>query len=271
MASETIFILLFIVATAVAVIVRRLHIPYTVGLVIAGLVLGFVHALKAPNLSKELLFTIFLPGLLFEAAFHIDFSDFWRNRVTVFSLAVPGVIAAILLTTFILTTVMRDLAFVTRFNWRYALVFGALIAATDPIAVVALFKSLGTPKRLSILMEGESLLNDGTGIVFFTLSLSLVAGTQIDTGGLVLDFIRIVGMGLIVGLSVGLVVSLLIRQIDDAMIEITLTTIAAYGAFAAADQFAYSGVIATVTAGMVCGNFGARTGMSPSTRISVET
>ena len=173
MASETIFILLFIVATAVAVIVRRLHIPYTVGLVIAGLVLGFVHALKAPNLSKELLFTIFLPGLLFEAAFHIDFSDFWRNRVTVFSLAVPGVIAAILLTTFILTTVMRDLAFVTRFNWRYALVFGALIAATDPIAVVALFKSLGAPKRLSILMEGESLLNDGTGIVFFTLSFTL--------------------------------------------------------------------------------------------------
>ncbi|MEJ2050095.1 MAG: cation:proton antiporter, partial [Calditrichota bacterium] len=103
MPSETIFILLFIVATAVAIAVRRLHIPYTVGLVIAGLLLGFIHALQAPHLSKELLFTIFLPGLLFEAAFHINFSDFWRNRVTVFSLAVPGVIAATALTTIILT------------------------------------------------------------------------------------------------------------------------------------------------------------------------
>jgi CPA1 family monovalent cation:H+ antiporter len=271
MPSETIFILLFIVATAVAIAVRRLHIPYTVGLVIAGLMLGFIHALQAPHLSKELLFTIFLPGLLFEAAFHINFSDFWRNRVTVFSLAVPGVIAATALTTIILTAVVQDLPFVSSFNWRYALVFGALIAATDPIAVVAMFKSLGAPKRLGILMEGESLLNDGTGIVFFTLSLSILAGTRINAGSLVLDFVRIAGMGIIVGLAVGLAISQIIRQIDDAMIEITLTTIAAYGAFAAADQFGYSGVIATVTAGMVCGNYGARTGMSPSTRISVET
>jgi CPA1 family monovalent cation:H+ antiporter len=271
MPSETIFILLFIVATAVAIGIRYVHIPYTVGLVIAGLILGFVHALKAPNLSKELLFTIFLPGLLFEAAFHIDFKDFWRNRVTIFSLAVPGVIAATALTTLILTAVVRDLPFVKSFHWQYALVFGALIAATDPIAVIAMFKNLGAPKRLSILMEGESLLNDGTGIVFFTLSLSILAGSDIEVSGLAVDFIKIVGMGIIVGLAIGLAVSQVIRQIDDPMIEITLTTIAAYGAFATADQLGYSGVIATVTAGMVCGNYGARTGMSPSTRISVET
>ncbi|MEJ2721824.1 MAG: Na+/H+ antiporter, partial [bacterium] len=245
--------------------------PYTVGLVLAGLLLGFVHAFEAPYLSKELLFAVFLPGLLFEAAFHIDFVDFWRNRMTVFSLAVPGVIAAIGVTTVVLSSVVQDFASPESFDWRYALVFGALIAATDPIAVVAIFKNLGAPKRLSILMEGESLLNDGTGIVFFTLSLSIVAGAQVGAGGLALDFIRIAGMGTVVGLAVGLAVSQVIKQLDDPMIEITLTTIAAYGAFAAAEQFGYSGVIATVTAGMICGNYGARTGMSPSTRISVET
>ncbi len=107
--------------------------------------------------------------------------------------------------------------------------------------------------------------------MFFTLSLSILTGTQISAGGLVFDFIRIVGMGLIVGLAVSLAVSQVIKQIDDPMIEITFTTVAAYGAFAAADQFGYSGVIATVTSGMLYGNYGARTGMSPSTRISVET
>jgi CPA1 family monovalent cation:H+ antiporter len=271
MANETVFLVLFIVATTVAIAARRLRIPYTVGLVLAGLLLGIVHAFQAPQLTKALLFSIFLPGLLFEAAFHLDFREFWRNRVSLLSLAVPGVVAATALTTVILTPIAATLHVVSGFHWHYALVFGALIAATDPIAVVAMFKSLGAPKRLNVLMEGESLLNDGTGIVFFTLSLSLVAGQQVAVGGLALDFITIVGMGLIIGTAAGLAVSQVIRQVDDPMIEITLTTIAAYGAFVAAEHFRYSGVIATVTAGMFCGNYGARTGMSPSTRVAVET
>jgi CPA1 family monovalent cation:H+ antiporter len=271
MANETIFLVLFIVATTVAIAARRLRIPYTVGLVLAGILLGVVHAFQAPQLTKDLLFSLFLPGLLFEAAFHLDFREFWRNRVSILSLAVPGVVAATALTTVILTPIVEALHVVAGFHWHYALVFGALIAATDPIAVVAMFKSLGAPKRLKVLMEGESLLNDGTGIVFFTLSLSLVSGHHVAAGGLVLDFISIVGMGLIIGTAVGLAVSQVIRQVDDPMIEITLTTIAAYGAFVAAEHLQYSGVIATVTAGMFCGNYGARTGMSPSTRVAVET
>lgn len=271
MANETVFLVLFIVATTVAIVARRLRIPYTVGLVLAGILLGIVQAFQAPQLTKALLFSIFLPGLLFEAAFHLDFREFWRNRVSILSLAVPGVVAATALTTVILTPSVATLHVVSDFHWHYALVFGALIAATDPIAVVAMFKSLGTPKRLNVLMEGESLLNDGTGIVFFTLSLSLVAGNQVVAGGLALDFIRIVGMGVIIGTAVGLAISQVIRQVDDPMIEITLTTLAAYGAFVAAEHFQYSGVIATVAAGMCCGNYGARTGMSPSTRVAVET
>jgi CPA1 family monovalent cation:H+ antiporter len=269
--SEAAFVLLFVVATAVAIGVRRWRIPYTVALVIAGLVLGWIHVFQAPVLSKTLLFSVFLPGLVFEAAFHIEFKQFWRNRLAIVALAVPGVVAATALTALILTPVAGTLHFAEGFNWHYALIFGALISATDPIAVVPIFRNLHVPQRLSVLLEGESLLNDGTAIVFFTLSLGLAAGAQATAGGLALDFITIVGAGLLIGAAIGFVVSKIIQRVDDPMIEITLTTIAAYGSFVAAEQLHYSGVIATVAAGMLCGNYGARTGMSASTRVAAET
>jgi Na+:H+ antiporter len=271
METAPILILLFVVATAVAIAVQRLAVPYTVALVFTGLVLGLLHAFEAPHLTKALLFNVFLPGLLFEAAFYIEFKQFWRNRLTINTLALPGVVAATALTALILPPVANTLHFVQDFTWKHALVFGAIISATDPIAVVAIFKSLGVPKRLSVLLEGESLLNDGTAIVFFMLSVALVTGTGVTAGGLAFDFIKIVGMGGFIGAGVGLAVSQVIRQVDDPMIEITLTTIAAYGSFVAAEHFHYSGVIATVSAGMLCGNYGARVGMSPSTRMAVET
>ncbi len=271
METEIIFIVLFMVATTVAIAVQRLAIPYTVALVLTGLGLGLLHAFEAPHLTKALLFNVFLPGLLFEAAFHIEFKQFWRNRLAISSLALPGVVVAIALTAFILTPVANTLHFVQNFTWKNALAFGALIAASDPIAVIAIFKSLGVPKRLALLLDGESLLNDGTAIVFFTLSLALINGAAVTAGDLALDFVKIVGFGAFIGIAVGLTVSQIVKQVDDPMIEIALTTIVAYGSFLAAEHFGYSGVIATVSAGMVCGNYAARVGMSPSTRIAVET
>jgi CPA1 family monovalent cation:H+ antiporter len=152
-----------------------------------------------------------------------------------------------------------------------AVIFGALIAATDPIAVVSMFRSLGAPRRLIVLLEGESLLNDGTAIVLFSLVLDIISGKQVTATSLTVEFVRIVGGGLVVGVVVGLAISQIIRHIDDPMIEITLTTIAAYGSFLAGEHLGFSGVIATVAAGMLCGNYAARTGMSPSTRIAAET
>jgi CPA1 family monovalent cation:H+ antiporter len=271
MNGAAVFVLLFVVATAVAIAARRLHIPYTVALVVAGLLLGAVHAFEVPPLTKDLLFTVFLPGLLFEAAFHMEFAEFWRNRTAIAALAVPGVVAAIALTATILTPVINRFHFEAGFTWQHALVFGALIAATDPVAVVSLFKSLGMPKRLTLLLEGESLLNDGTAIVFFSLVLRMLAGDGMSVRALAIDFVTVVGAGAVVGAIVGFAVSQTIKRIDDPMIEITLTTIAAYGAFVVAEQLHYSGVIATVTAGMLCGNYAARVGMSASTRLAVET
>jgi Na+:H+ antiporter len=265
------FVLLFVVATAVAIGARRFRLPYTVALVLAGLALGVVRLFAPPSLTKELLYAVFLPGLLFEAAFHIDFHDFWRERTAIVALAVPGVAASVALTAAVLEPTLQALELGQGFGWQHAVVFGALIAATDPIAVVGVFKSVGAPRRLGVLLEGESLLNDGTAIVVFSLVLALVSGGALSATGLVVEFARVVGGGLAVGVLVGLGISQVIRQIDDPMIEITLTTVAAYGSFLAAERFGFSGVIATVSAGMLCGNYAARTGMSPSTRVAVES
>ena len=268
---ESSFIILFAVATAVAIGARWLKIPYTVALVLAGLAIGSFHTLEAPRLTKELLFAVILPGLIFEAAFHLDLRKFWNDRFVIHSLAIPGMVVAVVLTAAILAPVANALDFVTDFTMMHALVFAALIVATDPIAVVGLFKSLGAPKRLAVLVEGESLLNDGTGIVLFTLVVAGVAEGGFAADSAVVDFLRVAGLGALLGAAIGYGASQLIKRIDDAMVELTLTIIAAYGSFILAEHFHVSGVMATVLAGMLCGNYAARIGMSPTTRVAVET
>jgi len=271
MHPETTVVLLFSVATAVAIAVRHIRFPYTVALVLVGLALGALHQVPAPHLTKELLFAVILPGLLFEAAFNIDAKEFWASRLTVGALAVPGVVAAIGLTALLVTALMTGLSLDPGFNWRYGLVFGALIAATDPIAVVALFKQMHVGHRLSALVEAESLLNDGTSVVFFTLILAFVGGAVSTAGALLWQFVYIVGGGVVAGALIGGVAMQITKRLDDAVIEIALTVIAAYGSFVLAEELHCSGVIATVTAGLLCGTYGWDEGMSEPTRLAVTT
>jgi CPA1 family monovalent cation:H+ antiporter len=266
----TTLIVLFSIATAVAIAARWLRVPYTVALVIVGLALGALHLVTPPHLTKELLFAVLLPGLLFEAAFRLDGAEFWRNKMAIAALAVPGVVVAIGLTALVTTIAIRAFALGSGFSWQYGVVFGALIAATDPIAVVSLFKHLDAPKRLHTLVEGESLLNDGTAVVFLTLILSYVAGETSAPGAFLASFVWMVGGGALIGLAFGFGASLVTKQVDDARIEITLTTIAAYGSFALAEQLHVSGVIATVAAGMVCGHYAHKAGMSAATRFAAH-
>ena len=270
MTSEATFVILFAIATAVAIAIRGLRVPYTVALVAVGLTLGAFDVFTAPHLTKELLFAVFLPGLLFDAAFNLEAHEFWQNRNAIASLAVPGVVLGIVITGAIATGAIGALGLDAGFGWKHGLVFGALVAATDPIAVVGLFRTLKAPTRLRVLVEGESLLNDGTAIVLLTIILTFVTGGATAPVALFVRFITIVLGGALVGAVIGLVISRVIARIDDAMIEITLTTIAAYSSFVLGEQLHYSGVIATVAAGMICGNYGRRIGMSPSTRIAVQ-
>ena len=267
----TTVILLFGLAAGVALLVRSLRVPYTTALVVAGLVLGPTHLLPTLHLTRELLYAVFLPGLLFEAAFHLDARQFWLHKFAIASLALPGVVIAIAVTAPALVLTLQALSFGPVFGWPAALVFAALIAATDPIAVVALFKSLGAPRRLGVIVEGESMVNDGTSVVLFAIAVGVASGAEVGILGAAVDFVRVVGLGVLLGATIGFLLSLLTARVDDPLIEITFTTIAAYGSFILAEQVHASGLLATVAAGMVIGSYGAPRGMSQTTRITVQS
>jgi monovalent cation:H+ antiporter, CPA1 family len=271
---EEIVIGLLLLAAVVSIITERLRIPYTVGLVLVGL--GIALVIRDPiqsTITPELILALLVPPLIFEAAFHIDYSSLRRDIVLILALAVPGVIITMVLVGSVLsatTVVVSTTAFV----------FGALIAATDPVAVIALFRTLGAPKRLQVLLEGESLFNDGTAIVLFGLMLAIAGITPLTIGGINITFSGPIGLinvipvfliisigGLIVGGVLGIVVSRIIEQIDNYLIEITLTTVLAYGSYLLAEEVLHvSGVLAVVAAGLATGNTGPK-GMSATTRI----
>ena len=263
-------ILLYCVATVVAITTQRIRIPYTAALLLVGVGLGALHVVALPHLTKELLFAIFLPGLLFEAAYQLEVHELRENALAIGALAVPGVVAAIAITAALLVAGSAMLGGGATVGWRTALVFGGVIAATDPVAVTALFRQVAAPRRLHVLVESESLLNDGTSIVFLTLMLSYFAGEAPTAMQLVIGFVRIAGGGAIVGLVIGWGISHIRTRLDDAAIEITLTTIAAYGAFVLAEQMHCSGVIATVASGVVCGHTGRHHAMTAGTRAAVD-
>jgi CPA1 family monovalent cation:H+ antiporter len=265
LATETLIIELLLIVSLVAIVVRRLRIPYTVALVVVGLVITFQQPVEI-ELTPELILALFVPPLVFEAAFHIDFRRLRDNLAPILVLAVPGVM---------LTTVLVGLIVSAGASLPLstALVFGALISATDPVAIVAVFRALGVPRRLGVLVEGESLFNDGTAIVVFNLVLAaaLAGGVAAQDAGFGLlaaavEFARVSAGGIAVGIGLGWLVSQLIARLDDYLIETTLTTVLAFGAYLVAERLHFSGVLAVVGAGIVNGNIGPR-GMSPTTRI----
>ena len=257
-------IVLLLVAAVVALVAPRARVPYTVALVVAGLLLSVVPIVHPPPLTKELLFAVFLPGLLFEASVQLEADEFWRNRVVIFSLALPAVV---------MSTVIVAAALVLLFpligaplGWGPAFVFATLIAATDPIAVVALVRTLGAPVRLAVLIEGESLLNDGTAAVAFTTAVAVVLGGQPKVATLAFEFAYAIVIAILVGGAIGLLTSKLLTWLDDAMVLISVTTAAAYGSFLIAEAMHASGVIAAVTAGLLSGTEAVKRAIAPESR-----
>lgn len=244
-------------------VVRWVRLPYTIALVISGLAVGLLDIRPLEiQLTPQLVFDILLPPLLFEAAFHLDWDLLARRIRSVSSLPVIGVAVSTLIVGAILHLGLA-------MEWSTALLFGALISATDPVAVVATLRRLGAPRDLGVIMEGESLFNDGMALVLFrSLAGMAVVGTVHPAEG-VLEFVQVAAGGLVLGLTAGLLFSHLVRLLDDYLIEVTLTTILAYGTFLLAESFHVSGVIAVVGAGLVAGNYGARVGMSPTTLVNL--
>ncbi len=254
--------LLMFVATVVAMVARRLRVPYTVGLVLAGMALYLLPVGLTLHLSKELIFSVFLPPLVFEAALSIRWPDLQRDLAVVGLLATAGVVVAALL------TAAGMHAFVG-WGWPAAVLFGVLIAATDPVSVIATFREARVHGRLSLLVESESLLNDGTAAVLFTAALAVAQGRTAAPWQVAQSLLIAVGGGVTCGAVAGWAAMLMAGRSADPLIEITLTTLAAYGSFHLAEHLQCSGVLAALAAGLTVGNAGSTRALSRSVRQSV--
>lgn len=262
------FLLVLSVSLSVATISRLFswfrRIPFTLLLVIVGLILAFVDV-RLVNLSPELILEIFLPPLLFEAAWNMNWRDLKRDLVPVGLFAVVGVIISVV-------GIAYGLNLLTGIPLAIAFLVGASLSATDPISVVALLKELGASRRLRTLMEGESLLNDGVAVVAFTLLVGIPLGTveQFSLPEIVLSFSTFVGVGVGVGCLIGFGISYLTQRFDLPLVEQSLTLVSAYGTYVITEKFGGSGVIGVVVVGIILGNFGSRIGMNPRTRLIVS-
>jgi len=260
-ATEIDILVLLAVACLTAIALTRFKFPYTVALVILGIGLGWLGGhveslafLQTLTLSHDLILFVFVPPLIFESALNLDSRLLLRNLVPILTLAAPG----LLISTAIVGAI---LSCGTPLDLPQALLFGSLISATDPVAVIALFKELGAPKRLGILVEGESLFNDATAIVTFNIILAAISTGQgfglptLQQGGMdfIVSFVGGIAVGAFVGFAMHLPMSLTKK---NPLVLVTLSTIVAYGTFLIAEEFVHvSGVIGIVSAGIVLGWF----------------
>ncbi|HEY9626388.1 MAG TPA: Na+/H+ antiporter [Coleofasciculaceae cyanobacterium] len=239
------------------------QIPYTLLLVVVGTGLAFLNV-RLVDLSPELILTIFLPPLLFEAAWNIKWPDLKRDLVPICLYAIAGVGISI-------AGVSLGLNQLAGLPLTTALLIGASLSATDPVSVTALFRELGVSKRLSVLMEGESLFNDGMAVVAFGLLVALPLGTaNLGVQSVLVQLFMVVGIGIAVGSLVGFGISYLTQRFDLPLVEQSITLVSAYATYLITEELGGSGVIAVVTVGLILGNFGSRIGMSPRTRIIVS-
>lgn len=240
-------VLLLLIAAVVAMLTKRLRLPYSAGLVAAGIGMAAIPFAPQIALTKSLIFEGLLPPLLFEAAYHIHWGRLRRNALIVGVLATLGVVLEA-------AVAAGGMHALVHWPWMSAAIFGALIAATDPVAVIAVFREAKAHGRLLLLIEAESLLNDGTASVLFGVVLAMAMGQQASAGVVAWQLVKSIGGGVACGAGVGVGSLLLTGRTDDHLVEVTFTTVAAYGSFLLADWLGMSGVLATITAGLAMSN-----------------
>ncbi len=257
-------ILLLLIASIVAILTRRLRLPYSVGLVAAGMALPLLPFAPKITLTRDLIFTGLLPPLIFEAAFYLRWKELRRDMPVIIVLATAGVALAAAVTT-------AGMHFLAHWEWLSALVFGVLIAATDPVSVIATFREANVQGRLRRLLEAESLFNDGTAAVGFGIAATLAAGSSLSGPAMTGTAVFMIGGGLLCGALAGGLVLFLISTSKDHVVETACTMVAAYGSFLLADSLQMSGVLATLTAGLILGNLRSNGRFSERGREAVQT
>ena len=245
-----------------AFVARRFGIPDAIAFVVVGFLANFAFPALPLAITPELVLAVLLPGLVFEAAYRLHYEDLRRSYLSITFLAIPGVIlsATIVAAVLVMTTGLRpELAFVV----------GAMVSATDPAAVVSTFSRLGAPRRLVAIVDAESLLNDGTGLAIFAIAVAAVAGgIGFLEGGT--TFVLTIVVSTLIGVVVGAAAALAVVRLRDHQLQVSVSLLAAYGAYLLADGLHFSGVIASVLAGILLGNFGRRIGLRTSTERAMD-
>lgn len=258
MTSEQRFLLLLILVGALATVLglvskRARVLPYPVVLAAAGVAIGLLPGGQFPRIGGTVILLAFVPGLVFEAALTLDLDELWRRVVPIGLLATAGVALTVLL----IGTLTH---FIIGFSWASGMLLGAILATTDPIAVVSLLRRLKAPAGLAAILEGESLFNDGTGVAVFSAVLATILSGAPSVADAAVRFLELTLGGTVIGVVVGFLGLALLRFAEDAPLEILATLVIAYGSYLAADLLHASGIVAVVIAGIVVARYGARLG-----------
>lgn len=251
---------LLVAVAILSMLARRLRLPYPIVLVLGGLGLGFIPHIPRVELAPQVVFLIFLPPLLFEAAWSTSFRDFRANLRSI-SLLALGLVA---FTTVGVAAVAHTI--IPGLGWPTAFVLGAVVSPTDAVAATAIMQRLGAPRPVETIVDGESLLNDASGLVLYRYAVAVATAGGFVLWQAGLQFLLTAVGGVAMGLAVGWLLAQVQLRIDDSLIEITLSFLAAYGAYLAADELRLSGVLAVVAAGLYVGRRSPQL-LSPNTRL----
>ena len=256
------FVILLLAAAAVCVrLAEFIHVPYPIVLVVGGLAIGFTPGLPGLELDPDLVFLVFLPPLLFSAAWYTSPKELAAEARPLALLAVGLVLA-----TMAAVAVLAH-AIVPGMSWEAAFVLGAIVGPTDPVSATATFARIGAPARVRLLVEGEALINDGTALVAYRVALVAAVEGTFSAPDAVLEFVVNGAGGIAIGLAVGALSIVAIRRQSDVALSIFLSVITAYAAYIVAEELHVSGVLATVAAGIVSG-WNAHTTLDANTRLS---
>lgn len=270
-------LLLLTISIVVIALTKLMNRPYSISLVLVGLLLGLTEIpfleeaeqfIVQSEVFQVIIISLFLPILLGDASLKLSFGQLKKEKGPVLALALGGTLLSFIL-------IGLGAHYLIGLSIIMSFTFASLMSATDPISVISIFKTLGVPKKIVTIIEGESLFNDGVAVVLFQIStVYLLSYIEMGWSGLgqgILLFLKFSVGGIFIGGTAGFIFSQIIRAYDDFPLEIAFSIIMIFGSYFVAEHFHVSGVIAVVVAGLIFGNYGAKVGMSNKTKVNIDS